>query len=154
MAWPVTRWTVSNGSPAAKSLMSGSTELDTNVPFQWSFVLPAALTQVIPCARALATSYSGVPGPPVPSPRLVLNQPIEWLTTLTPRLIASSTDWARPTSESMHRRKSWAPGAIWCTISATAVPCSVPVGGGASRLPLQWSMTVTDAGSPAPSSAW
>src|SRR5215212_3650430 len=120
--------TVLPSSPGANSCHP-SPSTSVNGPLQCCCPrLPAELTQRIPAALASATIASGVAGPPVPSPRLVLNQLTEWLTIAIPCARAYAAARARPTSVSAQIRWSSAPGAISWTISATAVPCSTAIG--------------------------
>ena len=84
-------------SPPEKTLSSSPSS--TKLPLQWFCAwLPAALTHRIPLYFASATIASGVPAPPLPSPRDVSNQLTEWLTILIPCAFAYASAYARSTS--------------------------------------------------------
>jgi hypothetical protein len=92
-------------SPNAKRSKSGFAGSEVNIPLQWpSPSLPAEFTQRIPCDRASATTESGVPSTPVPSPALVPSHSTEWLTIWIPCSTAYFSASTSPTSEAMQIR--------------------------------------------------
>ncbi len=54
-------------------------------------LLPAELTQKMPLASASSAACSAVPGPPLPSPRVVAGSPSERLMTSAPWALAKLT---------------------------------------------------------------
>jgi hypothetical protein len=109
-------------SPGAKSwTRSPSASLKVPLQCRWAWS-PAAPTQSTPASVAALAIPSGVPGAPVPSPRLVPNHPTACTITCAPWPTAKSFASPRPTSVFAHSSISAARGAMSWTISATAAP--------------------------------
>ena len=99
------------------------------VPDQWSTpLLPADWIHSTPALRAPATAAAVELGVTVPSPRRVPGKPSELVAIFeAPPARSAAAAWRRSRcwSSTQYRYRSWRRGAIWCTISATAVPCSL-----------------------------
>ena len=79
----------------------------------------------MPALRAVWTVAAVLSASPVLSPRLSPGKPSELLTILIPAACNCCSAVLKPMLSSTQYSASAADGAIWCTISATAVPCGV-----------------------------